>query len=91
VSFERPGDYANSCARLDRARELGAGDRFTVEGLRELLADHENGENAICRHGDEPKAIATVFWCVADVTAGEITYGRGNPCNSETQVYRFES
>jgi isopenicillin-N N-acyltransferase-like protein len=89
VSFERPGDYANSCARLDRARELGAGDRFTVEGLRELLADHENGENAICRHGDEPKAIATVFWCVADVTAGEITYGRGNPCDSEAQVYRF--
>ena len=59
--------------------------------LRELLSDHENGENAICRHGDEPKAVKTVFWCVADVTAGEITYGRGNPCDSEAQVYRFES
>jgi isopenicillin-N N-acyltransferase-like protein len=89
VGFERPGDYTGSCARLDRARELGRADRFTVEGLRDLLADHENGENAICRHGDEPKATATVFWCVADVTAGEITYGRGNPCDSEAQVYRF--
>jgi hypothetical protein len=89
AGFERPGDYTGSCARLDRARELGAGARFTVEGMRDLLADHENGGNAICRHGDEPKATATVFWCVADVTAGEITYGRGNPCDSEAQVYRW--
>lgn len=88
--FEREGgDYASSCARLDRARELGVGDGFTVGRLRELLSDHENGENAICRHGDEPKSVKTVFWCVADVTAGEITYGRGNPCDSEAQVYRF--
>jgi hypothetical protein len=88
--FERPGDYESSCARLDRARELAAGDGFTVDRLREALADHANGENAICRHGDEPKAVKTVFWCVADVTAGEIAYGRGNPCDSEAQVYRFE-
>ena len=87
--FEREGDYESSCARLDRARELAVGDGFTVEGLREILSDHENGENAICRHADEPKAVKTVFWCVADVTAGEIAYGRGNPCHSETQVYRF--
>ena len=86
-SFERAGDYESSCARLDRARELAGGGSFTVERLRDVLSDHENGENAICRHGDEPKAIKTVFWCVADVTAGQITYGRGNPCDSEAQVY----
>ncbi|HXV33735.1 MAG TPA: C45 family peptidase [Gaiellaceae bacterium] len=89
-AFERPGDYESSCARLDRARELATGGGFTAERLRGLLADHENGENAICRHGEEPKAVKTVFWCVADVTAGEITYGRGNPCDSEAQAYRFE-
>jgi isopenicillin-N N-acyltransferase-like protein len=87
--FERAGDYESSCARLDRARELAEGDGFTVAGLREVLSDHENGENAICRHADEPKAVKTVFWCIADVTAGEITYGRGNPCDSEAQVYSF--
>jgi isopenicillin-N N-acyltransferase-like protein len=87
--FERPGDYESSCVRLDRARELAAGDGFTVELLREALSDHENGENAICRHGDEPKSVKTVFWCVVDVAAGEITYGRGNPCDSEAQVYSF--
>ena len=89
TSLERPGEYTSSCTRLDRARELAPGGGFTVEGLRELLSDHANGENAICRHGDEPKTVKTVFWCVADVTAGEITYGRGNPCDSEAQVYRF--
>ncbi|MGH3038046.1 MAG: C45 family autoproteolytic acyltransferase/hydrolase [Gaiellaceae bacterium] len=87
--FEREGDYESSCARLDRARELTAGGGFTGERLREVLSDHENGENAICRHAEEPKAVKTVFWCVADVTAGEITYGRGNPCDSEAQVYSF--
>jgi isopenicillin-N N-acyltransferase like protein len=87
--FERAGVYESSCVRLDRARELAAGDGFTVERLREALSDHENGENAICRHGDEPKAVKTVFWCIADVTAGEITYGRGNPCDSTAQVYTF--
>ena len=87
--FERPGDYESSCARLDRGRALAAGDGFTVQRLREILSDHENGQNAICRHGDAPKDVKTVFWCVADVTAGEITYGRGNPCDSEPQVYRF--
>lgn len=88
-ALEREGDYESSCARLERARELAQGDGFTVERLREALSDHEHGENAICRHGDEPKAIKTVFWCIADVTAGEITYGRGNPCDSEAQVYSF--
>jgi isopenicillin-N N-acyltransferase-like protein len=87
--FEREGDYARSCARLERARELAHDDGFTVERLRGALADHENGEHAICEHGSGPKAVKTVFWCVADVTAGEITYGRGNPCDSEAQVYRF--
>ncbi|MGH3042535.1 MAG: C45 family autoproteolytic acyltransferase/hydrolase [Gaiellaceae bacterium] len=89
--FEREDRYESSCARLERARELAAGNDFTVESLRAALSDHEHGENAICRHGDDPKAVKTVFWCVADVTAGEITYGRGNPCDSEAQVYLFES
>ena len=62
---------------------------FTVERLRAALADHENAPDSICRHDEGPKPVKTVFWCVADVTAGEITYGRGNPCDSEAQVYTF--
>ena len=63
--------------------------RLAGESLREVLSDHGNGEHAICEHGNGPRSVKTVFWCVADVTAGEITYGRGNPCDSEAQVYSF--
>jgi len=34
-------------------------------------------------------ACKTVFWCVADVTEMRILYGRGNPCDSTEQEYRF--
>jgi len=87
--FESSKHLANSCKRLDRARELAAGGPFNVETLRAALSDHENAPDSICSHGEGPKAVKTVYWCVADVTAGEVTYGRGNPCDSEAQVYRF--
>jgi hypothetical protein len=84
-AFERSDFVADSTRRLERARELAGNEALTVDGLRAALADHE----ALCRHGDGAKVVKTVFWCVADVTAGEVTYGRGNPCDSEAQVYRF--
>ena len=89
-AFESTEHLENSCRRLERARELARGGPFTVEGLRAALSDHENAPDSICRHDEGPKAVKTVFWCVADVTAGEITFGRGNPCNSTAQTYRFE-
>jgi isopenicillin-N N-acyltransferase-like protein len=88
--YESSDYVAGSTMRLTRARELARGGPFTVDSLRAALADHENAPDSICRHGDAPKDVKTVFWCVADVTAGEITYGRGNPCDSEPQVYRFQ-
>jgi isopenicillin-N N-acyltransferase-like protein len=89
--FESTDHYENSCTRLERARVLAQEEGLTVETLRAALADHANGPDSICQHSEpgKPKEVKTVFWCVADVTAGEITYGRGNPCDSEAQVYRF--
>jgi hypothetical protein len=84
-AFEQSDFVADSTRRLERARELAGTEALTVDGLRAALADHE----ALCRHGEGAKVVKTVFWCVADVTAGEVTYGRGNPCESEAQVYRF--
>jgi hypothetical protein len=84
-AFEQSDFVADSTRRLERARELAGTEAFTVDGLRAALADHE----ALCRHGEGAKVVKTVFWCVADVTAGEVTYGRGNPCESEAQLYRF--
>lgn len=89
LAFERSPYRDGSCRRLERARELTRGGPFSVESLRAALSDHENAPDSICRHVDD-EGVKTVFWCVADVTAGEIAYGRGNPCDGvEAQVYRF--
>ncbi len=83
-AYERDGDYANSRARHARASELlGRG-----TAPEEILADHANAPASICRHGG-PDGVKTVFWCVADVAARRIAYGRGNPCDSVRQEYAF--
>jgi hypothetical protein len=58
--------------------------------MRELLSDHETKPDSLCRHPEfgHPDS-KTVFWCVADVTEGRITFGRGNPCDSTAQTYAF--
>jgi isopenicillin-N N-acyltransferase-like protein len=91
LHFEGRERVDDSATRSCRAAELlAARERpVTREWLREALSDHENAPESLCRHTDEDN-IKTVFWCVADVTAGEITYGRGNPCSSTAQTYRFD-
>jgi isopenicillin-N N-acyltransferase like protein len=91
--YEADPEYAvRSNARYERARALLAERRGTITAqvMRTLLADHEGAPDCLCRHpdrfGGEGK---TVFWCVADVTAGRIRFGRGNPCDSEPQEYAF--
>ncbi|MGZ4358418.1 MAG: C45 family autoproteolytic acyltransferase/hydrolase [Gaiellaceae bacterium] len=86
--FETDLEYAqHSSARCDSARRLAAGPGpLTLERLRVILSDHEGAPDSLCRHAGKAE---TVFWCVADVTAGTITYGLGNPCDSEAQEYAF--
>lgn len=91
---EDPACTAGSRVRLGRARELL--ERIPegrVEGadLRAILSDHANEPDSICRHEEAPGADKTVFWCVADVTAGRIAYGRGNPCRPGETVYAFST
>jgi isopenicillin-N N-acyltransferase-like protein len=92
--FEGDPDYAvRSDVRFCRARDLLA-DRapgtVTPEVLREILSDHENKPDEVCRHPewDHPTS-KTVFWCTADVTEGRVLFGRGNPCDSMAQEYVF--
>jgi hypothetical protein len=33
--------------------------------------------------------VATAFWCVVDVTAGDIRYGLGNPCQPGEELFSF--
>jgi isopenicillin-N N-acyltransferase like protein len=85
LHYEGDPDYAQrSAVRYRRAlRWLAAGD-ITSAHLRAALCDHTDAPDSLCRHGAETK---TVFWCIADVTTGEISYGRGNPCDSHEQRY----
>jgi isopenicillin-N N-acyltransferase-like protein len=95
LEFEGDHEYAGrSDARYREAcrmlAEAPAG-KITTDGLRDMLSDHTGAPDSVCRHPD-PAAGAqskTVFWCVSDLTDGEIEFGRGNPCNSTAQPYRF--
>ncbi len=90
--FEGDRAYARrSAVRHARATELlaaaapGSVDPATMRGF---LSDHAT-EPAICRHHASGIGSKTVFWCVADVTTGEVRFGRGNPCRPGEQHYAF--
>jgi isopenicillin-N N-acyltransferase-like protein len=96
--YEGDPEYRpNSAARFDRARTLlaeqpaGGVDPGTV---RSILSDHEGEPNALCRHPErygDASSSATAFWWIADLTQREVTFGRGNPCDSTPQTHRFAS
>ncbi|MGH2629343.1 MAG: C45 family autoproteolytic acyltransferase/hydrolase [Actinomycetota bacterium] len=92
LPYEGDPDYAaRSNVRYARARALiGAQPPASVtpEAMREILSDHETKPESLCRHPEfGAPDVKTVFWFVADVTEGRITFGRGNPCDSEAQEY----
>ena len=72
-----------------RSRGGGSGSgSIGREQLAAFLADHATSPS-ICRHDDGAETSVTAFWCLADVTAGEISYGRGPRCRDEEARYRF--
>jgi isopenicillin-N N-acyltransferase like protein len=90
--YEASAGVEGSTLRLHRARKLlddSVGEPITRARLREILSDHENRPDALCRHGHAHGEPQTVFWCIADVPARTVMYGRGNPCDSETELYAF--
>lgn len=102
LRYEGDPDYARrSAIRYGRAMELigraaARPGSVTPELLLSIISDHAGAPDSICRHvategdgGAGASTTKTVFWCLADVAAGRILYGRGNPCDSEAQEYRF--
>ncbi|HET6868890.1 MAG TPA: carcinine hydrolase/isopenicillin-N N-acyltransferase family protein, partial [Solirubrobacteraceae bacterium] len=95
LGYEGDPDYAaRSAIRQRRAAALmdeatGTPGSVDTARLLEMLADHENMPDSLCRHPTDQTTTKTVFWCIADVTAGSITFGRGNPCASRPQNYSF--
>jgi hypothetical protein len=86
-----PAYAVRSGVRLARARELldgAAPGTIDAAWLRAALSDHAT-DPAICRHPEADPETVTAFWCIADVTAGEIRYGLGNPCEPGEERYAF--
>jgi isopenicillin-N N-acyltransferase like protein len=94
LRYEHSRYAASSNTRYLRARSL-LEEAASLPGsidetrLRAMLSDHESAPESLCRHGTQPSDSKTVFWCVADVTERRVTFGRGNPCDSEAQEYAF--
>jgi hypothetical protein len=90
--YEGDPTYATrSATRLARARELLDGavpGSIDADWMRTALADHATSP-AICRHPEADSRVATAFWCIADVTAGHIRYGLGNPCEPGEERFAF--
>jgi isopenicillin-N N-acyltransferase-like protein len=95
LDYEGDIDYAaRSAIRHRRAAALmdeatRAPGSVDSASMLAMLADHENMPDSLCRHPSEHTTTKTVFWCIADVTSGAITFGLGNPCVSSPQTYRF--
>jgi hypothetical protein len=90
--YEGDPAYAErSAVRLGRAQELlaaAAPGSIDAAWLRAAISDHAT-DPSICRHPEQDSRVATAFWCIADVTAGEIRYGLGNPCEPGEERYAF--
>jgi hypothetical protein len=91
LPYEGDPEYAaGSAVRYRRALEWLAPGQITEHVLRRALKDHTGAPHSLCRHPEHGARSKTVFWCLADVTEGAVTYGRGNPCDSLDQRYAFE-
>jgi isopenicillin-N N-acyltransferase like protein len=92
AGYEGDPAYARrSAVRLERARALlddAAPGSVDAAWMRRALSDHETSP-ALCRHPEADSQVATAFWCVVDVTAGDIRYGLGNPCQPGEERFRF--
>jgi len=95
LRYEDDADYARrSALRFERGTRLlneasTQGASITGDTLIEMLSDHTNEPDSLCRHPGRETNTKTVFWCVTNARTRHITYGRGNPCAAIAQVFQF--
>ena len=95
--YEGDPDYARrSAVRLATGagapgRPAGAGARAGLDrpGAAGVVPRGPRDQPLHLSPRRRPEGSVTVFWCLADVTAGEIAYGRGPRCRGEEARYRF--
>ena len=80
-----PSTPPRSDVRYRRALEwLAPGQITAARPAARAPGSHRARRHSLCRHPEHGSQSKTVFWCIADVTEGSVTYGRGNPCDSLT-------
>ena len=86
---------ADSFVRLGRADKLlrRMGNYISADDIKEVLRDHVEFPNSICRH-DNPKVLeglrmGTVFSMIVNLTAGISISAKGSPCETEYEHYHI--
>jgi len=73
---------------IDRTRQ------HSIQSLQDILSDHVNYPNSICRHiAEDDHSVdseKTINALVIDLTAREMHLAWGNPCQNEYAVYQLE-
>jgi len=92
---EKSPGAGTSIIRYNRAlrllkRELG---KVAVATLANILSDHVNHPNSICRHVNESdpplERCKTIFSIIIDVTHLKVLICQGNPCVGEYKEYKL--
>ncbi|MFP6619830.1 MAG: C45 family peptidase [Pirellulaceae bacterium] len=78
--------------RIDRLFQQAEGSPG-VAAMKRFLSDHDGYPRSICRHpNDHPEHgyWTTVFSVVVDAEAGQLHVSRGNPCETEFELYQLD-
>lgn len=77
LEVAEPGS-STSCRQARMSSLLEAhSPKVSVENLKEMLSDHENGEDAICRHGKSGEEVSTNACVIMSPQTGEMHACRG--------------
>ncbi len=88
--------YPQFCERARHAAELAGAGEVSVERLKEVLSDHGNRPESICRHhkdqpDDAPAAVVlhTIASVVMDLDEGVLHIAEGPPCETQFTEHRL--
>jgi isopenicillin-N N-acyltransferase like protein len=90
-------EYPDTLLRFGRARQelLRRAGRITVGDFKEILRDHLNHPDSICRHPDERdpelEQAQTVASIIMDLTRREVHVAPGPPCENEYHSLKFKA
>ena len=82
------GTLPDSVPRLERAQALvrQAWGNITADTMKRILADHEGGNGAICRHG--AAHLHSIAGYIAEPARGVLHVRRGHGCTGTWTAYR---